>query len=119
MSGELKTAAKSVHDCLPIGLTESVYHRSLEVELSDKGVKFTTEFTLPVKYKGVSVGRRRPDMFLPEQNTIVELKAGSTSGEEQLEQYLALAQRSDDYRRGISGVLIQFHDELQYTEYQP
>ena len=113
---EIEEAAEAVHDELGAGFSEAVYHRSLEAELSDRGVSFTSEGSIPVFYKSQPVGRRRPDLFVKDGDStiIVELKAGSGRGSDQLLQYLDLL--SDDSNFDISsGVLIQFNDDLEIT----
>lgn len=116
MRAKLEEAAQAVLDELGSGWSESIYHRSLERELSERGIPFHSEGTIPVLYKGAPVGRRRPDLFLLADNgdtVIVELKAGSSSGSAQLKQYLDLTEGSEDlgYIRG--GALIQFNDEVE------
>lgn len=113
---ELLEAAEEVHDELGSGFTESVYHTALLTELSKRGVENSTETTIPVFYKGNPVGRRRPDIMVEDdgKKIVVELKAGSTSGESQLLQYLDLL--GEDNNFDISkGVLMQFNSELQVT----
>lgn len=116
--GHLKRAAEEVHGELGAGFTEAVYHSALSYELSERGIPFTTEGTVPVLYKGAPVGRRRPDLFVDDgfgETLVVELKAGSTRGEEQLLQYLDLL--SDDTNFDIhAGVLIQFNEECEFNE---
>ena len=110
---EIREAAESVHDSLGVGFTESVYHRALMVELSDSGVEHSSETTIPITYGGHSVGRRRPDLMVRTEDglAVVELKAGTSSGEKQLLQYLDLL--ADDDNFDVSrGILIQFNEEL-------
>jgi len=111
---ELEEAAKEVHETLGNGYTENVYHRSLERELSERGVAFSSEGSIPIFYKGSPVGRRRPDLFVKGEDgtIIVELKAGTNSGGQQLLQYLDLLGEDDNF--DISdGYLIQFNAECQ------
>jgi len=116
MSGESESidAAEEVHDALGAGFTESVYHRALEAELSERGVSFSSEGSIPVFYKGTPVGRRRPDLFVKDgdQTIILELKAGSSRGDAQLLQYLDLL--GEDSNFDISkGMLVQFNDDVE------
>lgn len=116
----VKDSSKEVHDVLGSGYTENIYHRSLEAELSDRGISFTSEGTIPVLYKGRPVGRRRPDLFVADGDStiIVELKAGSTSGNDQLLEYIDIL--DDDSNFDISrGILIQFGDTLDIHENTP
>lgn len=115
---EVFDAAEEVHETLGAGYTEAVYHRALEAELSSRGVSFSSEGSIPIFYKGSPVGRRRPDIFVNDGSggtIILELKAGSKSGEAQLLQYLDLL--GDDNNFNISkGVLIQFNSDLKIIE---
>ncbi len=120
MSNQLKEAAEAVHNELGAGFSESIYHRALERELSERGVAFHSEGTIPVMYKGAPVGRRRPDLFIVEDDgtvTIVELKAGSSSGEAQLEQYLGLVSADSNFGKIGGGALIQFNASLEFEAF--
>ena len=121
MSNQLKEAAEAVHEELGSGFSESIYHRALERELSEQGVAFHSEGTIPVMYKGAPVGRRRPDLFIVADDgtvTIVELKAGSTSGEAQLDQYLDIVDADSNFGKIAGGALIQFNSSLEFEEFE-
>lgn len=114
---ELIASAEEVHDELGIGHTEATYHRSMERELSERGIGFSSEGTVPIFYKGVPVGRRRPDLFVEgcDGTIIVELKAGSDSGEDQLLDYQNIL--ADDNNFDIAaGMLIRFNEELEIVK---
>lgn len=111
---QIISSANEVHDILGEGHTEATYHRALERELSERGVSFSSEGTIPIFYKGTPVGKRRPDMFVEaeDETIIVELKAGSGAGEEQLLDYQDIL--GDDSNFDIAeGVLIRFNEELE------
>lgn len=115
MREQLEEAAQEVFDELGPGWSESIYHRALERELAERGIGFGSEGPISVIYKGMPVGRRRPDLFIEDSRggtIIVELKAGSTSGWFQLEQYLDLTEKSGDFGYIRGGALIQFNDEM-------
>lgn len=115
MREQLERAATEVHEELGPGFTESIYHAAFERELSSRGIAFHSEGTIPVMYKGAPVGRRRPDLFVVDRKiTVIELKAGSSSGEAQLLQYLDLV--SDDSNIGpiTGGAVIRFNEELEF-----
>lgn len=116
VEAEIVAAAEEVHDELGAGFTETVYHRSLESELARRGVGFSSEGSVPVFYKNNPVGRRRPDLFVEDgdERIILELKAGSGSGEAQLLQYLDLLGEDNNFDIG-GGILIQFNDDLEIT----
>jgi len=67
-------AAIEVHRTLGPGFLESVYEQSLGVELSLRGLAFSSQVPVSVSYKGCHVGEGRLD-FLVEGRLIVELKA--------------------------------------------
>lgn len=113
---ELKAAAEEVHDELGAGFTESVYHSALQRELSERQIPFHSEATIPVMYKGAPVGRRRPDLFIVTDYglVVVELKAGSSSGDAQLKQYLGMTTADENLGEIIGGAVIRFNEELEY-----
>lgn len=109
-------SAKEVHSILGPGFTEAVYHSALQRELSERQIAHHSEGTIPVMYKGAPVGRRRPDLFVVTDNglIVVELKAGSSSGEEQLSQYLSMTTDNDNLDNIVGGLVIRFNEELEY-----
>ncbi|MBM4050002.1 MAG: GxxExxY protein, partial [Planctomycetes bacterium] len=52
---------------------ESVYHKALAREMELRGIKFVSEPSLKVDYKGVNVGTHEPD-FVVEDEVVVQLK---------------------------------------------
>lgn len=117
MRDELLAAVEEVHDELGPGFTETVYHSALQRELSERGIAHHSEGTIPVMYKGAPVGRRRPDMFLVDEDgdtVIVELKAGSSSGKAQLLEYLDLVADDHNYEQIIGGAVVRFNDVLEF-----
>jgi GxxExxY protein len=116
MMDKLSKCATEVHERLGPGFTESVYHSALERELSEQGIPFHSEATIPVMYRGAPVGRRRPDLFVVTDYglVVVELKAGSSSGSDQLEQYLGLTTDDDNLGQIVGGALIKFNNVLEY-----
>jgi GxxExxY protein len=69
-------AAMEVHRTLGPGFLEAVYQAALAHELSLRNICFEQFRTLPVTYKGVSVGNFEAD-FVVEDKIILELKATS------------------------------------------
>jgi GxxExxY protein len=114
---ELREAVAAVHDELGGGYSESVYHRALETELSNRGVTFSSEGSIPIFYDGSPVGRRRPDLFVRDgdETLVLELKAGSNRGEAQLLQYLDLLGEDDNFNIQ-KGLLVQFNDNAEIEE---
>jgi GxxExxY protein len=113
---DIESAAEEVFDTLGDGHSEAVYHRAMERELSERGISFSSEGTIPIFYKGSPVGRRRPDMFITDgdETIVIELKAKSRGGHEQLSTYKSLLDSDDNYDID-SAMLIQFGDGL-YVE---
>jgi GxxExxY protein len=69
-------AAMEVHRVLGPGFLESVYEKSLAVELTSKGIEAQCQISLKVEYKNHPVGDFVVDMFIPDE-IVVELKAVS------------------------------------------
>ncbi|VAX21807.1 hypothetical protein MNBD_IGNAVI01-555, partial [hydrothermal vent metagenome] len=68
-------AAIEVHKALGPGLLESVYHKCMKHELSNRGIKFQSELIVAINYKGIEVDAElRCDLFV-EDILPVELKA--------------------------------------------
>ena len=67
-------AAMRVHAALGNGFQELVYQQALDIELSDSGLRFAREFSMPLFYKGYAIGTRRVDFFV-EEKIMLELKA--------------------------------------------
>ena len=120
MEDRILDAVSEVHDELGSGFTETIYHSALSRELSERGIAHASEVSIPVFYKGVSVGRRRPDMFIMNddgEKIITELKAGSSSGEEQLDQYMDIISDDDNYTDIVGGCLIRFNDPVAVIDF--
>ncbi len=66
--------AMEVHNTLGNGFQEKIYQRALAIELGRSGLDYESEFSMPIKYKGVQLGIRRVDLLV-EQKISVELKA--------------------------------------------
>lgn len=76
ITSEIIAAAFEVHKTIGGGFPESIYQRSLEIELQNRNIESSREFELPVYYKGQKVGSRKVD-FLINKRICVELKATS------------------------------------------
>ncbi len=68
-------AAIEVHRILGPGLLESAYQRCLARELSLRHVKFESEVSIPVEYKGIRLETGYRIDLLVEDVVIVEVKA--------------------------------------------
>ncbi len=68
-------AAIEVHKALGPGLLESVYHKCMKHELSNRGIKYQSEMRVAVNFKGFEIDAElRCDLFV-ENILPVELKA--------------------------------------------
>lgn len=117
MREALLEAAEEVFEYLGPGWSENIYHKALIRELGERKIPVYTEGSLSVMYKGWSVGTRRPDLSIEMddgRSIVVELKAGSNSGRAQLEQYLEMAETSQDLGEIRGGAVIRFNTELEY-----
>jgi len=65
----------SVHTKLGPGLLESVYHDSLAMELSRRGIRYQKQLTVPVHYEGEIVGDPLHLDLLVDDVIVVEVKA--------------------------------------------
>lgn len=71
----LTGAVIAVHKNMGPGLLESVYHKCLAHELDLRGLQYTSQLTIPIPYKGITIDAElRPD-FVVEDCTIIEIKA--------------------------------------------
>ena len=57
-----------------------IYQRSLAIEFRAVGINYSCEVSMPLYYRGESVGKRRVD-FLVEEKILVELKTISKINE--------------------------------------
>lgn len=74
LSKQIIGAAIEVHSTLGPGLLESAYLTSLCHELSLRGIAYTKEVVLPVKYKGVNLDAGYRMDLLVEGLVVVETK---------------------------------------------
>lgn len=104
--------AEDVQEQLGPHLRENAYHEALKVALSDEGIQFTSEATIPVLYRDFPVARMHPDLIVgDDERLILELKV-NRNGSQQLRTYLDYADRND--MDGITGGLaISFGDSLE------
>jgi GxxExxY protein len=67
-------AAITVHKALGPGFLETIYEEALAAEFEHAGIRYERQKTVPITYRGKSVGEHRLD-FLVEGCVVVELKA--------------------------------------------
>jgi GxxExxY protein len=61
LTGEIISAIIHVHKELGPGFLESIYQRAMTLELARRGLGFSTEVDVPIRYAGVLIGRHRLD----------------------------------------------------------
>jgi GxxExxY protein len=66
--------AIEVHRQLGPGLLENVYEEALDIECKFNGLNVLRQFTVPVQYRGKTIGEYRPDMLINDL-VIVEIKS--------------------------------------------
>lgn len=74
LTGTILGCSFDVYNELGMGFPEKIYQRCLELELKENDISLDREYSIPVRYKGKLVGRRRID-FVIEDKVIIELKA--------------------------------------------
>jgi len=77
LSYQIIGAAIEVHKYLAPGLLESIYHKCLAIELETKDIKFASELTIPIDYKGHFLDTQLRCDFLVESQVVVEIKSVS------------------------------------------
>ena len=73
LTEKIIAAAIAVHRELGPGLLEAAYEAALCIELDDVGLRYRRQLTVPVIYKGRTIGEYRPDLIVEDQ-VVVELK---------------------------------------------
>src|SRR4051812_44243041 len=74
LTGKIIGCAMKVHNFFGSGFPESIYERSLLIELKKSGINCTCQVNKDVFYSGEFVGVRRLDIIV-EDKVLVELKA--------------------------------------------
>jgi GxxExxY protein len=111
LTDDVTACAEDVQQSLGPHLRENAYQEALKVALSDKGIQFTEEATIPVLYREFPVARMHPDMIIgTDDRIIVELKV-DRDGTNQLLTYLDYAEQvgMDDI---TGGLVLSFGDGL-------
>ena len=99
--------AIAVHRELGPGLLESTYEEALCIELSDAGLSYRRQVSIPAVYKGRSIGEYRIDLIV-EDTVVVEVKCVERLPplfEAQLLTYLRVTGKK-------TGLLINFNSAL-------
>ena len=64
----------TVHRELGPGLLESVYPRAIAMDLDDRGIHYSTEKAVPIRYRGKLLCHHRIDLFVDDR-LVVEVKS--------------------------------------------
>ena len=107
-------SAIEVHKSLGPGLLESVYHKCMKQELFLRKLTFSSEFIVPISYKGIDLDAELRCDLLIENAIVVEIKAVDTIApvyEAQLLTYMQLLQKP-------KGILINFNCANLFNEGQ-
>jgi len=75
LTGKVIGCGIEVHRALGPGLLESAYEHCLRREMELRGLSFTSQFPLPVKYKGYELDCGYRIDFLVEEQLVLEIKA--------------------------------------------
>ena len=103
LSYRIMEAVFEVHNQLGPGFGEEIYHHALIAELEVRGIPFETQKTIPVMYKGRSMGIYRLDLVI-DGKIILELKAVASLND-------LFKQQVNSYLKATSirlGILINF-----------
>ncbi|WP_294239401.1 GxxExxY protein [uncultured Chryseobacterium sp.] len=111
---KINSACIEVHKILGAGLLESVYHKCLEEEFMLRNMSFTSEFEVPVIYKGKEIACDFFCDFLVEDLIVIEIKAVSDLNEihrAQILNYINLMKKP-------KGILVNFNVKNLYHQGQ-
>lgn len=111
---QINGAAIEVHKELGPGLLESVYHKCLKRELSNRKISFESEFSVPINFKGLDIETDLRCDLLIENCIVVELKAIETLApihQAQILTYMKLL-------KAPKGILYNFHCVNLFNEGQ-
>lgn len=109
---EIIGAGITVHKEIGRGLFESAYHKCLKAELKFRNLKFVSECSVPLIYKGVELETEFKCDLLIEDSIVLELKAAKENREiwtAQLLTYMKLL-------KCPKGILINFNSYNLYRQ---
>ena len=108
-TGAVIGAFYAVYNSLRYGFLESVYCSALEIEFSERGIRYIREMPLVVEYKGRSVGSYRADFFV-NGRLVVEVKATSKLADTDKRQLLHYLRASNQE----IGLLLHFGQKAEF-----
>ncbi|TDU69390.1 GxxExxY protein [Prosthecobacter fusiformis] len=113
--------AMEIHRLMGPGYNESIYHRSLEVELAAANIPFESEVPINVFYKGKIVGKFEADMVITiGKQLLIELKSCETivkAHEAQTVNYLTATGIDDGLILNFGAPSLQF--KRKFRLYRP
>lgn len=118
LAGQVIGCAMEVHSELGHGLSESVYQKSLAIELAANGFDVISEKMIKVFYKGHDVGHFSADLLV-NQSLIIELKAVQhilQEHEAQLVNYLSATNTEEGLLINFGASSLQF--KKKYKSYK-
>ena len=92
--------AYKVHRELGPGFNEGIYHNALKLALEEDGLRFQTEKSLRVSFRGKHIGRLRLDLVI-EDKVIIEVKALTGNLPAVFESQILSYLKASGYRVGL------------------
>jgi GxxExxY protein len=92
--------AYKVHSELGPGFNEGIYHNALKLALEEDGLRFQTEKSLRVSFRGKHIGRLRLDLVV-EDKVIIEVKALTGNLPAVFESQILSYLKASGYRVGL------------------
>lgn len=105
----LTQIVQEVGQILKKGRVECVYQQAIAHELQLRGIHYTSEEVVPIRYKTISIGFERMDIYLPQENIVLELKATSSDIKPEYLWQLTNYMRE---KKSKLGLLVNFNQSL-------
>lgn len=118
LTGAILGCAFEVYNELGMGFPEKIYQRTLELEFKENGLSIDREYTIPVYFKGMLVGKRRLD-FVVNKKVVVEIKARPYLHDSdfiQLRNYLKMAKLEIGLLMNFGSTSVQYRRCIQTIE---
>ena len=112
-SYEMIGCAMRVQNELGFGLREKPYENALVIELEDSGFAVEQQLAFPIVYKNRPVGDCIPDIALPRDRFLIEVKAVDEIGEKEQAQMLNYL-RISSYEVGL---VINFGRKVEWKRF--
>jgi len=77
LTGKIIGCAMEVHSILGNGFQEVIYQRAMEIEMSNRFIRYKREFEMPIYYKKEQIGTRRVDFLVEEDYSIGRWSSGT------------------------------------------